>query len=79
MLNVYINGEKLFSYDWDGDVQLDETKDMTDFHNPVFFRINNHLLPKNFPYDYSTLPCEYYIDYIRLYQKSGVGGLWLAE
>lgn len=79
VLNVYINGEKLFSYDWDGDVQLDETKDMTDFHNPVFFRINNHLLPKNFPYDYSTLPCEYYIDYIRLYQKSGVGGLWLAE
>ena len=78
-ITISFDGEAYFSYDWDESVQLDEKNDMTDFLNPVFIRFNNHILASNLPADYSTLPFEYYIDYIRLYQKDGEGGLWLAE
>lgn len=78
-MTVYINGEKHFNYNWKESVQLDGFNDMTDFLNPAFIRLNNHLLPKNIPSDYSTLPCEFFIDYVRLYQKPNTGGLWLAE
>ena len=78
-MTVYINGEKFYSYNWTESVQLDGLNDMSDFLNPMFIRINNHLIPKNIPSDYSTLPCEYFVDYVRLYQKSNTGGLWLAE
>jgi hypothetical protein len=78
-LTIYVNDQELLSYNWKESVQLDELNDMTDFLNPVFIRLNNHLIMKNIPSDFSTLPVEYYIDYVRLYQKSGTGGLWLAE
>lgn len=78
-LTIYINGEEFYSYDWKNSVQLDELNDMSDFLNPVFIRLNNHLIPENIPSDFSTLPCEYYVDYLRLYQKSGTGGIWLAD
>jgi hypothetical protein len=52
---------------------------MSDFLNPVFIRLNNHLLPKNITSDFSSLPCEFFIDYVRLYQKPNTGGLWIAE
>ena len=78
-LTIYVNDQELLSYNWKESVQLDELNDMTDFLNPVFIRLNNHLIMKNIPSDFSTLPVEYYIDYVRLYQKSGNGGLWLAE
>ncbi len=76
---VYINGEEFYRYNWKESVQLDGLNDMTDFHNPAFIRINNHLEPKNLPADFSTLPADYHIDYIRLYQKTDTGGIWLAE
>ncbi|MBQ1186317.1 MAG: glycoside hydrolase family 16 protein [Clostridia bacterium] len=78
-LTIYINDEKLYHYNWEESIQLDGLNDMTDFLNPAFVRLNNHLIPKNFPSDYSTLPAEFYIDYVRLYQKPETGGLWLAE
>lgn len=78
-MTVYINGEVFYNYNWKKSVQLDDLNDMTDFLNPLFIRINNHLLPKNIPSDYSTLPCEFFVDYVRLYQKPETGGLWLAE
>ena len=78
-MTVYINGEKFYSYNWKESVQLDGLNDMSDFLNPVFIRLNNHLLPKNIPSDFSTLPCEFFIDYVRLYQKPNTGGLWIAE
>ncbi|MBQ5884256.1 MAG: hypothetical protein IIW72_06975, partial [Clostridia bacterium] len=64
---------------WKESIQLDALNDMSDFLNPVFIRLNNHLLPKNIPSDYSTLPCEFFVEYVRLYQKPNTGGLWLAE
>ena len=78
-MTIYLNGEVFYSYNWKESVQLDGLNDMTDFNNPVFIRINNHLIPKNIPSDYSTLPCEFFVDYVRLYQKKDVGGIWLAE
>ena len=78
-LTIYLNGEKFYSYNWKNSVQLDGLNDMTDFLNPVFIRLNNHLIPKNIPSDFSTLPCEFFIDYVRLYQKPNTGGLWIAE
>ena len=78
-MTVYINGEEFYKYNWKKSVQLDGLNDMSDFLNPVFIRINNHLLPNNIPSDYSTLPCEYFIDYVRLYQKANTGGIWLAK
>lgn len=78
-MTIYINGEKFYSYNWKESVQLDGLNDMSDFLNPVFIRLNNHLLPKNIPSDFSTLPCEFFIDYVRLYQKPNTGGLWIAE
>ena len=78
-MTIYINGEKHYHYNWTKSVQLDGLKDMSDFMNPVFIRINNHLIPKNIPSDFSTLPCEYFVEYVRLYQKPNTGGLWIAE
>ena len=78
-MTVYINGEKFYSYNWKESVQLDGLNDMSDFLNPLFIRLNNHLLPKNIPSDFSSLPCEFFIDYVRLYQKPNTGGLWIAE
>lgn len=78
-MTVYINGDKYFNYNWTESVQLDAYNDMTDFKNPSFIRLNNHLEPKNIPSDFSTLPGEFFIDYVRLYQKPNTGGIWLAE
>ncbi len=78
-MTVYLNGEKYFNYNWKESLQLDDLNDMSDFLNPVFIRLNNHLLPKNIPADFSSLPCEFFVEYVRLYQKPNTGGLWLAE
>ncbi len=78
-MTIYLNGEKYFYYNWKESIQLDELNDMSDFLNPVFIRLNNHLLPKNIPSDFSTLPCEFFVEYVRLYQKPNTGGIWLAE
>ena len=52
---------------------------MNDFRNPLFIMINNHIKEKDVEYNKSTFPFEYYIDYIRLYQKPGEGGLWVDD
>ena len=78
-MTIYLNGEKYFYYNWKESIQLDELNDMSDFLNPVFIRLNNHLIPDNIPSDYSTLPCEFFVEYVRLYQKPNTGGIWIAE
>ncbi len=78
-MTIYLNGEKYFYYNWKESIQLDELNDMSDFLNPVFIRLNNHLIPKNIPSDFSSLPCEFFVEYVRLYQKPNTGGIWLAE
>lgn len=78
-LVIYINDEEFSRYNWTESEPLDGLNDMTDFLNPAFIRINNHLIPKNIPADFSTLPAEFFVDYIRVYQKPETGGIWLAE
>lgn len=78
-MTVYINGQEHLKYNWEESIQLDGYNDMTDFKNPAFIRLNNHLEPSNIPSDFSTLPGEFFIDYVRLYQKPNTGGIWLAE
>ena len=60
--------------------------DVSGFHDPQFFIFNTHLFYpgisnsdasiENSP---ESLPACHYIDYIRLYQKDGVGKLYLAK
>lgn len=76
-MTMYCDGEEFMTFNMDDN--FDGKSDMSDFRNPMFVRFNNHLSPDNIPTNKSSLPCDYYIDYVRLYQKSGVGGLWLAE
>lgn len=61
-------------------------EDMSGFHDPQFFIFNTHLFyPGVSESDVSistspqSLPACHYIDYIRLYQKDGVGKLYTAN
>lgn len=64
----------------------DMKSDMSGFHDNLFILLNNHIYVSDLSLtDYSNivnnkdLPFEYYVDYIRLYQKSGEGNLNYAE
>lgn len=57
----------------------DNDNDMEDFRNPMLLFFNNHVLPDSVPSDNSSFPFDYYIDYVRLYQKDNEGGLWLTD
>ena len=76
-MKVYCDGNAYQTIDitksYDGD------DDMQDFRNPMLVFFNNHVIPDSVPADNSTFPFDYYIDYIRLYQKNNEGGLWITE
>lgn len=76
-IKIYCDGNLFQSYDLS--TSYDSSDDMMDFRNPMLVFFNNHILPDSIPSDHSSLPFDYYVDYIRLYQKSGEGGLWLTE
>ncbi len=65
----------------------DENDDMRGFTDPLMLKINNHLFVADSgfkPYggctvDGAELPFEYFIDYIRLYQKPNAGNLYLGQ
>jgi len=63
----------------------DISEDMTMFHDPLNIMFNNYVMTQDT--DMKTtmiwssldkLPTCFYVDYVRLYQKPGVGGLWTA-
>lgn len=65
---------------------ISKHKDTSGYHDPQFFIFNTHLFyPGVSNSDVSietspqSLPACHYIDYIRLYQKDGVGKLYLAD
>lgn len=76
-IKVYCDG-KLYNT-VDITTSYDNFDDMADFQNPMEMMFNNHVQPDGVPADNSTFPFDYYIDYVRLYQKDGEGGLWIRD
>jgi len=81
-ISMYVNGEKYTTYDLS--YNFDGLSDMKGFHDPIHLLLDNHIFT-NFsswvPMDSGTvintqLPYEFHFDYIRLYQKPGVGALY---
>ncbi len=82
---MYVDGEKYAFYDitksWD------KYDDMSHFHDPIYLMFNNHLMTDDstliqttvISRDNTKLPGGYFIDWIRVYQKPGVGKLYLDE
>lgn len=58
---------------------FNKNESMMDFRNPMQILFNNHVLPNGVPEDCSSMPYEYFVDYIRLYQKDGEGGIWFMD
>lgn len=76
-ITMYYDGKEYCTFNLNE--SIDDDPDMNDFRNPLFIMINNHIKEKDVEYNKSTFPFEYYIDYIRLYQKPGEGGLWVDD
>lgn len=82
-ISMFVDGEKYHTFDLTKTFDLNS--DMSGFKNqPLFLIFNNHLMPEDG--DYVTtiikneeLPTEYFIDYLRLYQKPGQGKLYIDE
>ncbi len=82
-ISMFVDGEKYETFNITKSFDLNP--DMSPFKNhPLFLILNNHLMPEDG--DYVTtlvkddeLPSEYFIDYLRVYQKPGVGKLYIDE
>lgn len=83
-MSVYVDGVKYFTYDLS--VNFDATGKNTGmdcFHVPMYILLNNYLYTPEGGYSNPSvnpedLPAEYYVDWIKLYQKSGVGELYTS-
>lgn len=81
---MYVDGEKYATYDLSK--SWDEYNDMSHFHDPIHLIFNNHLMANDsslketvIDQDKTKLPGEYFIDWIRVYQKPGVGKIYIDE
>ena len=81
---MYVDGEKYATYDLSK--SWDKYNDMSRFHDPIFLLFNNHLMADDssmretiITQDKTKLPGEYFIDWIRVYQKPGVGKIYIDE
>ena len=82
-MSFYVDGQKYYTIDITKSYDLQD--DMKRFQEPIFLMFNNHVFADDLPW-YSTLvenvenmPFCYYIDYFRLYQKPGVGELYIND
>lgn len=75
-IKVYFDGELYQTIDIT--VSYDGEADMNDFQNPMEMMFNNHVQPNVVP-ENASFPFDYYIDYVRIYQKDGEGGLWIRD
>lgn len=81
-MTMSIDGETYFTYDLS--VDFDKGGSMQGFHDPLYVIFNNHIFTEHSPWHpqgsevdgRSVFPMEYWIDWIRLYQKPGVGALY---
>ena len=83
-ISMYVDGEKYCTYDFTK--SYDETDDMSGFHDPIYILFNFHLYTEDFQSDKAliennldNLPADFDIDWIRLYQKDGVGALYIDK
>lgn len=84
-MTMYVDDRPYMTFDLSYD--FDAGGDMDGFHDPLFILLNNHLFTPHsrwFPGenalvdDASAFPMDYWIDWIRLYQKPGLGELYIA-
>ncbi|HNX36443.1 MAG TPA: glycoside hydrolase family 16 protein [Kiritimatiellia bacterium] len=84
-MSMYVDGEKYCTYDLSAD--FDRGGSMQGFHDPLYIIFNNHIFTGHSPWkpkgsevdERSVFPMQYWIDWIRLYQKPGVGKLYTEE
>ncbi len=82
-MKFYVDGENYYSLDITKSFDL--SNDMERFHEPIFLMFNNHVFADDMDWyqnvidDHSVMPFCYYIDWFRLYQKPGVGELYLDD
>ena len=82
---MFIDGEEYCVYDLS--VDFDKGGSMQGFHDPLYVIFNNHIFTEHSPWkpkgskvdERSRFPMQYWIDWIRLYQKPGVGALYTAK
>lgn len=79
--SFFVDGEKYETIDITKSFDLCD--DYQGFHEPLFLMFNNHVFADDMKYyenvveDHSKMPFCYYIDWFRLYQKPGVGKLYI--
>ena len=82
-ISMFVDGKKYFTFDITKSYDL--YPDMSGFKNhPIFLILNNHIMAKDSDFvtteiNNSDLPTEFFIDYLRLYQKPGLGKLYINE
>lgn len=78
-VSMYVDGEKYTTFDITK--STDDRPDMSGFHDPKCLIFNDYIMNsdldwyKNLP-EAKDFPYEYFIDYVRLYQKTGEGKLY---
>ena len=83
-MKMSVDGEVFCTFDITK--SFDSNEDMSGFHDPQYFIFNNHLFHPEISSACisitaapDSLPAAHYVDYIRLYQKDGVGKVYTAE
>lgn len=81
-ITMSVDGEPYHTFDITKTYDKRET--MSSFHEPIYLIFNNHLFATDsatsrpiIENNHNMLPYRYYIDYIRVYQKDGVGKLYI--
>ena len=79
-ISMYVDGVKYQTFDISK--SFDDNEDMSAFGNPLYLMFNNHLFVEDSSWittlvKTGELPTEYFIDYVRLYQKPEEGRLWV--
>lgn len=83
-IKMSVDGEVFCTFDITK--SFDKNEDMSGFHDPQYLIFNNHIFhPEvstacvSITAAYNSLPAAHYVDYLRLYQKDGIGKVYVAE
>lgn len=81
-ISMYVDGKKYNTFDITK--TFDGNNDLSGFNDAQFLMFTNHLFVSDSELEYDRvvnryLPYEFYIDYLRLYQKDGQGNLFVNE